>query len=126
LAKQTFAWMIREARACSLEVDEAAYDRELQQIRAAPDPCGELHNSLKGLWRIAQLIPYRSYSATDSRRHWHCWPVKPPRNVLRDADKSHVYLHSSALERLKHCSDYRPANLPHDEAMLRKTFQIEG
>jgi len=47
-------------------------------------------------------------------------------DVLRGAAMPYVALHHSVIDRLKQISDYRPVNIPHDEATLRSTFQIEN
>lgn len=126
LAKVTFEWMTREAIQFGLDVDPAAYDLELRQVGSPPDVGGQLHQSLQGLWWLVELIPNRRYSAADGKKHWHFFEMNKPRNVLRDAAKPYVYLHSSVLDRLRQCPAYRPPNIPHDEPTLRATFKIES
>jgi uncharacterized protein (DUF2235 family) len=126
LAKLTFEWMMREAQQCGLDLDPDACERELRRIGAPPDPCGMLHTSLKGAWWLVELLPDRRYSFEDHQRHWHFLKVNEPRNVLQNATESFVYLHRSVIDRLQRCEGYRPANLPHEEAALRKVFKIEN
>jgi uncharacterized protein (DUF2235 family) len=127
LAKITFEWIIREAKQCGLDVDEAAYRRELSDVGAAPDPCGPLHASLHGFWWFGELLPMKHYSWDDKKWHWR-WlkgAFNQPRDVLRTAGKPFVLLHHSVLERLKQLSDYKPANIPNDQQTLRTNFRIE-
>lgn len=127
LAKITFEWMMREAGACGLEIDHAAYLRELQE-GAAPDPCGPSHISLKSVWWLGEILPMKRFSWDDKKWHWH-WikgGFNQARRVLRNSDKPFVALHDSVLDRLKQCADYRPPNIPHDEETIRSTFKIES
>jgi uncharacterized protein (DUF2235 family) len=126
LAKLAFEWMMREARQCGMQIDDTAYERELRHVGSPPNASGPLHVSLQGGWWIVELIPDRRYSFADRKRHWHVFEFNKPRNVLRNAGDPWVYLHRSAIERLCQSGDYRPVNIPHDEATLRKTFQIEN
>lgn len=127
LAKIAFEWMIREAKNCGLDVDDGAFTRELTGIGCPPDPCGQLHKSLRSFWWLGELLPMRRFSFDDRKWHWH-WlkgAFNQSRNLMRSAKEPFVALHNSVLERVKKCADYRPSNIPHDEAALRSTFQIE-
>ena len=124
LAKVTFQWMMREAAACGLVVNAAALERELFQVGAKPDACAAQHNSLVGGWKAAELIPMRRYNST-TKKYGLTMPSFPdgkPRDVECNAGAPEVFLHQSVIERLKGRADYRPANLPHDEAELRALF----
>jgi uncharacterized protein (DUF2235 family) len=128
LAKVAFEWMMREAGQCGLDIDQAVLTREVQSIGAAPNPCGPLHESLKGFWWLGEFLPMRRYSWDDEQWHWH-WlngAYNQPRNVLRGAAMPYVALHHSVIDRLKLLSDYQPVNIPHDEATLRSKFTIEN
>jgi hypothetical protein len=59
LAKIAFEWMVREAVAASLIVDPAVLARELggDPHKSAPDPNARLHNSMNGLWPLAEFVP---------------------------------------------------------------------
>jgi uncharacterized protein (DUF2235 family) len=118
LAMGAFEWMLREAIAAQLLVDDAA----LAAVRAAtvpPDASGELHKSLHGGWWLAEFIPKRVWSP---QKKGHVWQWKPnlPRSI---ADGS--TLHATYLARLKAVNGYRPVNLPHDEPVVRARFAIE-
>jgi len=113
LAKISFEWMMREARACGLQVDAAALNQELTNDGAAPDPLADRHESLKGLWRIVELIPVRRYVGGAKGHEWR-WDYGRPRNIERNASEPTVALHHTVLERLKKRADYRPPNLQPD------------
>jgi uncharacterized protein (DUF2235 family) len=128
LAKIAFAWMMREAQNCNLDVDPTALDREIHAIGAPPDPTGPLHKSLQGLWWAGELLPMKRYAWDDNKRHWH-WlkgAYNQPRDLKRTARKPYVFLHHSVLDRLEQRQDYRPSNIPNDEPTLRSQFQIES
>jgi uncharacterized protein (DUF2235 family) len=119
--------MVREAVQAGLDIDQGAYLRELNDC-AQPNPSGALHISLKGGWWLGEVVPMKRFSWDDKKWHWH-WlkgGFNQARDVLRNANKPFVALHQSVLDRLKQCPDYRPRNLPHDEAILRSTFAIEN
>lgn len=127
LAKVAFEWMIREAVACDLEVNQVALDRELRQVGEAPNPNGKLHQSLHGGWWVGELPPMKHFNWNDHKWHWR-WLIgafNQPRDILRNAGKPFVSIHHSVLERLKQKSDYRPANIPNNEMTLRTMFQTE-
>lgn len=124
LAKLAFEWMMREASQCGLEIDQAAYQRELA-LGTAPDPTARVHNSLTGCWWLVELIPERRYSFVDKKRHWHFFKWNQPRDVRAHAAEKWVSVHSSVLERFDRCGDYRPLNLPANVAEITKQFQIE-
>jgi uncharacterized protein (DUF2235 family) len=124
LSKIAFEWIVREARAHDMDVDDATFAHELNEVGAPPDPAGPLHVSLKGGWWLVELIPDRRYSFEDKQRHWHWFEFSKPRNVQRAAAEPFVCLHESVIERIQRCPDYRPVNLPHDEATLRQVFRI--
>jgi uncharacterized protein (DUF2235 family) len=59
LAKIAFEWMMREAKASGLDIDEGALDRELHQVGEPPNPNAKLHKSLKGGWWVGELLPMK-------------------------------------------------------------------
>lgn len=127
LAKVAFEWMIREAKAQGLDVEEAALDRELHRLGEPPNPHGKLHRSLRGGWWVGELLPMKHYRWDDRKWHWR-WLVaafNQPRNVMRSAEKPFVSVHRSVIERLQGTSNYRPVNIAHDEGTLRAQFQVE-
>lgn len=127
LAKVTFQWMMREAVRSGLDIDQSILNRELLEGEG-PDSLGKLHRSLHGGWWVGELLPMRHYDWSDGKWHWR-WLIKAfnqPRDIVRNKGKQFVSIHHSVLERLRDCSDYRPVNLPNDEATLRSMFQIES
>jgi len=127
LAKLAFEWMIREAKECGLDVDDAAYNQELRGVGAPPDPCGMLHVSLRGGWWLGELLPMKHYSWDDKKWHWR-WLIgafNQPRDIQRNAGKPFVSIHHSVIQRLNQMNDYRPVNIPNDEETLRGMFRIE-
>jgi uncharacterized protein (DUF2235 family) len=128
LAKVAFDWMIREAVACSLEIDQTTLDRELRQVGEPPNPNGKLHRSLRGGWWIGELLPMKHFNWDDHRWHWR-WLIgafNQPRDILRNAGKPFVSIHHSVLARMRQNSDYRPINISDDETTIRSKFQIEN
>jgi uncharacterized protein (DUF2235 family) len=60
LSKITLEWMVREAEAAGFLGDPAALDRELGKGgsgKSAPNPKAKLHNSMVGLWPLAEFVP---------------------------------------------------------------------
>ena len=60
LAKLTFGWMLREAEAHGLVVDDAARRREMGETgqgRARPDANAKMHNSMTWLWGLVEFVP---------------------------------------------------------------------
>src|SRR5262249_40486143 len=58
-------WMLGEARAANLLVDPAKVDLVLGRAGhayAPPDPKGQMHESLKGFWWVAEYLPKRHYN----------------------------------------------------------------
>jgi uncharacterized protein (DUF2235 family) len=124
LAKITFDWMMREAKACSLQINDNAFQHELRGVGAPPDACANQHNQLKGWWRLAELIPMRHYNWTTGRYGCRI-PLGRPRDVECNATKPEVLMHQSVIDRLSGRSDYRPENIPHTETLVRALFKIE-
>src|SRR6266446_10961135 len=128
LAKIAFEWMIREAAAWGLDIDQTAFDWELRRVGEPPNPNARLHESLHGGWWAGELLPMKHYNWDDHRWHWR-WLIgalNQPRNLERTARESYVSLHQSVLDRIRQCADYRPKNLPPDEASIRAMFRIEN
>jgi uncharacterized protein (DUF2235 family) len=70
LSKLALAWMLREATAAGLLTDPARADSLLGRAgssHAVPDPDAKLHESLTGLWNIAEFIPKRHYNWTEKK-----------------------------------------------------------
>jgi uncharacterized protein (DUF2235 family) len=70
LAKITLEWMTNEAVEAGLLLDSNKLDAILGRpstLYAAPDPNAQAHESLKGLWWLAEILPKRHYDWTRSR-----------------------------------------------------------
>jgi hypothetical protein len=62
--------MLQEAKHAGLLVDATRAARVLGRSGkgyAAPDPCGIMHKSLKGFWRLAEFVPKKRYDPTSGR-----------------------------------------------------------
>ncbi len=119
LSKLPLIWMIEEAVSHGLRIDRAMFDHLARGIKregatheyVAPDPCGEMHRSLKGFWHILEWIPKST--------QWRRWPRTGflgfyiPRAEPRLIPTGEA-LHPSVAERLELCKKppYRPPNLP--------------
>lgn len=60
LAKLALEWMLREAEQHQLLIDDAARQRvlgEAGQGRVRPNPNAKMHNSMTGLWFLAEFVP---------------------------------------------------------------------
>ena len=120
LSKLSLVWMAQEARAAGILLDE---DRLSQQLGvgnttfARPDPCAKLHDSLVGVWRLAELVPRRYYVMGDAPRPQYRWKVPLGRRRFV-ADGSLV--HDSVPARME-CvgAAYHPANLPRVYTVVR-------
>jgi uncharacterized protein (DUF2235 family) len=124
LAKISFGWMMHEAAACGMHIESAALKHELHVVGAPPNVCADQQESLKGGWRLVELIPVRRFDWDKGTHEWR-WPLGERRNVERNAPAPEVFLHQSVLDRLKDRPDYHPSNLPNDEPTLRARFKIE-
>jgi uncharacterized protein (DUF2235 family) len=65
LSKIALAWMLDEAEAAGLLVDQVKRREILGQSGGgryvAPDPNGPMHESLRGAWHIAEFVPKKHY-----------------------------------------------------------------
>lgn len=116
LSKIALEWMVAEARAAGLLVNQHELDRILGRSGtgfARPDPAATLHNSLK-CWWWAELIPrrYTSLRSAERKKKWKI-PLGRRRFI---ADGS--LIHESVFQRMKAVPRYNPPNLP-------KTYTIE-
>lgn len=136
LSKYPLLWMIREAEAAGLAVDEALAgflaaggEKPSQAHRhqyVPPDATAEIHKSLTGAWWLFEPFPKLARLREWPRRlallglyiPWaeprpipnRPWKGKPPREPF--------LVHSSVLARIGERADYRPVNLP-------ATFEVE-
>jgi len=105
LWRVTFDWMLAEARESGLLVDPA----RLQVVRNRTTPPANAwaepqHESLKGVWRIAEWCPKRAYDPITKTKRWKLNRGKP-RSVQTGA-----LLPRPVLERLR-TPTYSPPNL---------------
>jgi hypothetical protein len=76
---------------------------------AAPSPTAKIHESLRGLWRIAEWIPKRVNVKQDDGSWVRQWII--PRGHCRKLWDDAI-IHPSVYERMRVDPDYRPPNLP--------------
>ncbi len=114
LAKVPLVWMLREAEALGLLVNPAQRQYSMDsKNKPPPDPCGPIHESLAGFWKVMEYLPRRSWDGTARRMRWqgpHCGRRRPiaPASVV----------HVSVLDRMERL-DYSPGNLPGDYRVER-------
>lgn len=119
LAKITLKWMLDEASAAKLLID----DKQLPTVfpispdspLAAPDPTAPIHNELDKLsWKILQWVPRRYWIRDPSTgnyiRRWNFSPREMPRFIPANSD-----IHPSVYVRIEKVPEYRPSNLPNQK-----------
>lgn len=70
LSKLALDWMLREATAAGLLTDPARMDLVLGRAGgryAPPDANAMMHESLTGLWRVAEYVPKRHYNWAEQK-----------------------------------------------------------
>jgi uncharacterized protein (DUF2235 family) len=112
LSKISLKWMLDEARAAGLELNEAKVGQVLGETDpsyAPADPTAMLHISLFGGWWVLEFLPKRHYLQTAEGEWVRKWelPMARPRGLLANA-----VLHPSVEERRKLVPEYQPVNLP--------------
>jgi hypothetical protein len=111
LAMAAFEWMVAEARAAGLLVNQSRLDYVLNdghgKHREVPAP---LHNPLRGPWWVLEMFP-TSYLRPDANagefRASSRIPLGRPRFIPEGSA-----IHESVLERMASTSGYKPRNLP--------------
>lgn len=118
LSKFPLLWMIEQARAAGLRMDQSMIDHLVWGLPrpgsthsyVPPNANGELHVSLKGLWEILEWLPKQA--------KWKEWPEREtflgwylPRGEPRLIPEGAI-LHRSVLDRQAMDPSYRPINLP--------------
>lgn len=124
LAKVAFEWLITEAEHCGLIVDDADFQRELNETGEGPNVQGQLHRSLTLGWWLVELLPIRRYSWKNRSRYWTI-SLGRRRTVLASASEPTVSVHESVVRRMESLADYRPPNLPGTVDELKTKFRIE-
>lgn len=111
LSKLALAWMVREAVAHGLRLNEKACEAIIpvqdSKLYAAPDPLAKKHESLSGLWWIPELLPKRIKDPAMKFAPRWIWPLGRPRTVPAGAA-----IHDAVRQRREGDSSYRPSNLP--------------
>lgn len=115
LAKISLQWMLDEAGAAELKIDEEqlpmVFPVSEQSGLSAPDACGKMHNELDKLfWKIMQWVPRRYWLRDETsgqyNRRWDFSVTPLLRPIPDDAD-----IHPTVYERMQKLSDYQPQNL---------------
>jgi uncharacterized protein (DUF2235 family) len=119
LAKITLEWMLREAEIEGLQVDSAKREQVLGKNKtstsyASPDPCAQMHQSLKTFWYLAALVPRLvtfQKQVPNGKHEYKQRLVMGAGRARSIADGANV--HASVIARTK-CQNlkYHPPNLP--------------
>jgi uncharacterized protein (DUF2235 family) len=104
LAMISFRWMVREAVATGLFVQDAKVEALLAEC--PPNPCGKMHESLQSGWKAIEYLPARRYDWNKKKTVWRYQPNKPRRMIQSP------FLHKSVLDRMNAMPDYHPPSLP--------------
>ena len=105
LWRVTFEWMLNEARAAGLLVDEQRLAHIRERSPIPTDPWAEpQHESLEGAWWIAEFVPKLAYDPTTQRR-------RPAIGLGRHRTlQAGALIDVSVLKRLR-AGNYHPPNL---------------
>jgi len=102
--------MLGEAISLGLLVDAGRTNRALGRVPPAPpiapDPRGQMHNSLTAWWRPLEFVPHSYYDPLLKRARWRI-PLGA-RRVIPDGS----ILHSTVEEKIRVDAKYKPPNLP--------------
>ena len=118
LSQIPLIWMIEEAKASGLKVNDRMlryvtgqkkWSATTKYIYPKPDVKAPVHNSMKGLWNVLEIIPKHT-----SRREWEnkksvfgCFlPLSEPRSISDETE-----IHPSVKDRIKIVPDYKPVNV---------------
>jgi uncharacterized protein (DUF2235 family) len=127
LSKFPLLWMIEQARAAGLRMDETMIDHLVwgaprlrsTHVYVPPNALGQLHVSLKGAWWIPEWLPkpakWKEWPGRKSLLGWYL-PMGEPRPIPDGA-----IIHRSVLERQARDPTYRPVNLPPSHAIEEMT-----
>jgi uncharacterized protein (DUF2235 family) len=110
LAKITLEWMLIEARAKGLVVDNARAEtilgKTVGSLYAKPDPIAPLHDSLIKWWRLAEFVPKKHFDFATGKTTWRMNNFRP-RQLPTDA-----VIHETAYLRASPYADKFPPNGP--------------
>ena len=118
LAKYPLRWMIDEAVAHGLLINDVMYEHLVMgkerkggsRKYVAPDAAGPIHKSLAGGWPILEWLPKRAKRIEWPLRHsllgWYL-PRAEPRPIGKNAR-----VHASVPDRIRQLPHYKPVNLP--------------
>lgn len=110
-AKVPLKWMIDEAVAHGLEIDQAKYDRYVisKDVRdyVEIDPLGAIHKNNFLTWGILELLPRYKTEYKPKKTIWY-WPLFGRRKIPENS-----VIHNSVQLRMDDSSrKYKPSNLP--------------
>jgi hypothetical protein len=75
LSKLALDWMLGEAEAAKLLIDQKKKDEILGKLPGsryvAPDPKGMMHESLKGAWHAAEFLLKKHFDWKTRRERWN-------------------------------------------------------
>jgi uncharacterized protein (DUF2235 family) len=109
LSKSALAWMLDEAEKVGLLVDQSTKAHILGATGGGyvpPSATAPIHESLRGFWWLAEILPRRRYDVVTGRRRWII-PFARSREIPTDA-----LLDVSVAARLRVGCGYAPKNLP--------------
>ncbi|MEP3050840.1 MAG: DUF2235 domain-containing protein [Erythrobacter sp.] len=118
LSKFSLIWMVEEAIKQGLDIRKQSLNwlghgrqrKDSKREFSPPDAAAKIHNSLKGPWGAAELVPKRvRYREWEQRRSilGYYLPRGEPRFIPENAS-----IHSSVIDRYRQVPDYCPPNLP--------------
>ncbi len=115
VSKVPLEWMLTEATAQGLLLDQANKGHLLNSRPDHPpaDPLGTVHESLAGMWHIAELLPMRKYRGDAGEKRWqppHFWKRRTMQTFVPGCTRPTI--HSSVVQRISQKPDYKPSNLP--------------
>jgi uncharacterized protein (DUF2235 family) len=119
LSKLALQWMVEQAETSGLRFNSKALEVILPQADTAdyvaPDPAAPQHESLRGLWWIAEYIPKRVKDAAAG--YATRWIIHAGRH-RHVADGSNI--HWSVAERMRRVPAYWPSNMPSNVSEVGK------
>lgn len=114
LAKIPLHWMIEEMKGLGVEFNQPLVDQLVlgrgKKKYAAPDPCAQCHDEMKGVFRLLEYLPQKvapKEPVTLRLPFGIAIPKPTPRTISR-----HAEIHPSVDNRTSQMPDYRPENLP--------------